>query len=157
MSIHPADFAAMTPAERMTAAYRGDFDGRIHWKVQRVAELTGLDPEVLHEHVEVGRGWEPHDDGYLRQVIVSARILLGLRCSNCGDDIPTADAPSGLVATGGWCMPSETLYAMPEPDPLCSDCKARLLMVMEVGIDPGRHGENLRMPRGGIQYGATSG
>lgn len=60
--------------------------------------------------------------------------------------------PPSLVAPGGWCAPSEVLYDRPEPAPMCSDCKARMLMVMEVGIDPGRDGENLRVPRGGITY-----
>jgi len=49
-------------------------------------------------------------------------------------------------------VPVETLYDMPDPPVLCSDCKARLLMVMELGIDPGRHGENLRVPRGALTY-----
>lgn len=73
-------------------------------------------------------------------------------CSSCGDPIPETPAEV-LVVAGGWSMPSETLYAMPTPPPECSDCKSRMLMMLELGIDPGRHGENLRVPRGGIRYG----
>jgi hypothetical protein len=47
--IHPADFARMSPEDRMIASYRGDIDSGIHWKVVRVAEFTGLDPDRL-EH-----------------------------------------------------------------------------------------------------------
>ena len=72
-------------------------------------------------------------------------------CESCGDRLPD-DPPPSCVASGGWCVPVETLYDMPDPPVLCSDCKARLLMVMELGIDPGRHGENLRVPRGALTY-----
>lgn len=58
--------------------------------------------------------------------------------------------PPSLVAPAGWCAPSGVRYDWPEPAPMCSDCKTRMLMLMEVGIDPGRDGENLRVPRGGI-------
>jgi hypothetical protein len=74
--IHPADFARMSPEDRMIAAYRGDIDSGTHWMITRVAELTGLDPEALEHHVEIERGWESHDRGYLHEIIVSARILL---------------------------------------------------------------------------------
>lgn len=62
------------------------FEKSGHWaedaidrRVVRVAQLTGLDPEELDWHVEAERGWEPHDEGYLHQVVVSARILLEAR------------------------------------------------------------------------------
>jgi hypothetical protein len=67
----------------------------------------------------------------------------------CGD--PIEENPPSLIAAGGWCAPTAVTYDL-DNDPMCSDCKARWLMVMELGIDPGRHGENLKIPRGGIQY-----
>ena len=76
MSIHPGVWARMSPEDQRVAAYLGDLEAGEHWKVQRVAELTGLDARALGNHVEGERGWEPHDSGYLHQVIVSARILL---------------------------------------------------------------------------------
>jgi hypothetical protein len=39
---------------------------------------------------------------------------------------------------------------------MCSDCEVRMLMMMTIGIDPGRHGENLKVARGGIRYGVQS-
>lgn len=74
--MHPADFKRLGPRERCAAMIAGELDPAINWRVTRVAELTGLDAEALHEHVEYRRGWESHDEGYLHQVIVSARILL---------------------------------------------------------------------------------
>lgn len=68
----------------------------------------------------------------------------------CGDEI--IENPPGVVAAGGWCIPTEHLYDIPEKVPMCGDCEARMLMMMTIGIDPGRHGENLKVPRGGIQY-----
>jgi hypothetical protein len=73
-----------------------------------------------------------------------------MKCANCGDEIDPN--PPSIVAAGGWCVPTEIYEALPEPLPMCGDCKARMLMVMEVGIDPGRHGENLKVKRGGIKY-----
>jgi hypothetical protein len=74
---------------------------------------------------------------------------------DCGHEIPDVEPPA-LVAAGGWCMPSEVYYNLMKDEPTsCSDCKARMHMIAEFGIDPGRNGENLRFPRGGITYGAT--
>lgn len=70
-------------------------------------------------------------------------------CEWCGD--PIVATGEAIVTSGGWCAPSETIYDFPRPA-LCSDCHARWVMVLELGIDPGRRGENLRFPRGGIQY-----
>jgi len=69
----------------------------------------------------------------------------------CGRPIPT-DPPPSLVTAGGWCAPAEAVYDLPEPEPMCPDCKTRMMMMMTVGIDPGRDGSNLRAPRGGIRY-----
>ena len=70
-------------------------------------------------------------------------------CEDCGDEVvpPT----SVITAPGGWCAPADLAYEVPRPV-LCSDCHSRMVMVMEVGIDPGRHGENLRVRRGGVRF-----
>lgn len=73
-------------------------------------------------------------------------------CSNCGDPIPPPDPDTTITAAGGWCAPSEIAYSLPEPPPMCTDCTTRMLMIECIGIDPGRHGENLKVQRGGIQY-----
>lgn len=70
----------------------------------------------------------------------------------CGAEIVPPDPESQIVAAGGWCAPSETLHDMPKSEPTCSDCNTRMLMLMTIGIDPGKDGENLRVRRGGIQY-----
>jgi hypothetical protein len=72
----------------------------------------------------------------------------------CGDEIN--ENPPAVTAAGGWCIPTENLYEIPEKIPMCSDCEVRMLMMMTIGIDPGRHGENLKVARGGIRYGVQS-
>lgn len=71
---------------------------------------------------------------------------------NCACGEPIVEAPA-VVTAGGWCIPSEVFYQMPQPEPMCSDCKSRLLFASEFGFDPGKNGENIRVKRGGIQYG----
>lgn len=68
----------------------------------------------------------------------------------CGREIKPP-GPS-IVTAGGWCAPSESLQ-LTEVTPMCSDCNVRMLMMMTIGIDPGRDGENLKVKRGGITYG----
>lgn len=70
----------------------------------------------------------------------------------CGTTI-THDTSPGMVLPGGWCVPSATLYELPAPPQMCSDCKTRMLMITELGIDPGPNGINLRTLRGGIRFG----
>lgn len=72
---HPADFRRMAPADRQHLALMGAFDDR-DWRIDRVAHLCGLDAEELSHHVEAERGWEPHDHGFLHEVVVSAAMLL---------------------------------------------------------------------------------
>lgn len=72
-------------------------------------------------------------------------------CS-CGRDIKPPEPSQMITASAGWCAPSETVYDMTDCAPMCSDCKARLLMVIELGIDPGVDGKNLLVARGGIRY-----
>lgn len=77
--MHPAEEARLRredPDEWSRMVWTGEAESGIHWKVVRIAELTGLDPKALERHVEIERGWEPHDRGYLHQVVVSARVLL---------------------------------------------------------------------------------
>lgn len=74
-------------------------------------------------------------------------------CSSCGDEIVPPDPALQITTPGGWCAPVEPLYDFPEPAPMCDDCRSRLLMVAHGLPDPGRHGENLRVRRGGVQYG----
>lgn len=71
----------------------------------------------------------------------------------CGDEI--VETPS-VIVSAGWCAPTDVHYALAEPQPMCSDCRARLLFISEIGFDPGKNGENLRVPRGGIKYGERS-
>lgn len=69
---------------------------------------------------------------------------------HCGNEIDPD--PPGIVTAGGWCAPSELLHDDIPRTPVCSDCDARLLMMMTIGIDPGHNGENLKVSRGGIRY-----
>lgn len=69
-------------------------------------------------------------------------------CQVCGEEFVPGPA---ILAAGGWCAPSRT-YALPEPIIQCDDCRARMIMITEIGIDPGPKGENLRVARGGITY-----
>jgi len=68
----------------------------------------------------------------------------------CGNEIE--EHTEAVTSAGGWCAPSEVLYKI-EVEPMCSDCRTRMMMMAELGIDPGRNGENLRVRRGGIMYG----
>lgn len=73
---------------------------------------------------------------------------------DCGHapDPPRED--TAIVASGGWCAPSEIVRDLLDDEPsMCSDCRTRMLFASEIGFDPGPRGENLRVPRGGIQYG----
>lgn len=63
------------------------------------------------------------------------------------------DPDAQIDAVGGWCAPAETVYELPSLDgELCADCRARLLFASQMGFDPGRHGENIRVNRGGVKY-----
>lgn len=75
-----------------------------------------------------------------------------LTCSNCDDPIVPLDASNSIVATGGWCAPEGTIYPVVQAPPLCSDCSSRMVFIAEMGFDPGRKGENLKMPRGGFSF-----
>lgn len=73
-------------------------------------------------------------------------------CQHCGDEFEEPDLSNSIVASGGWCAPSEVAYDTMPKETLCPDCRSRMMFASEFGFDPGRHGENLRMPRGGIRY-----
>ena len=76
-------------------------------------------------------------------------------CDSCGDEFEPLplNAPDNLVSASGWCAPSEVVHSMVGNQPvLCLDCEGRLLCIAMIGVDPGRGGENLRVPRGGIQF-----
>lgn len=77
-------------------------------------------------------------------------------CDDCGREF-TESPDTTIVAAGGWCAPTEIVYQMEDQPVLCGGCKARFLIALELGIDIGRDGENLRVPRGGIQFGGTDG
>lgn len=88
---HPARWATLTPDERMAAAMSGEMEGT-DWRVTRVAHLTGVDPAQLTWHIEAERGWEPHDTGFLHQLVVSARILIEDEIEGI-DDWPQVPVP----------------------------------------------------------------
>lgn len=50
-------------------------DGEAPPQITAVAEVTGLDPDRLWDHVEGECGWEPHDEGYEEQVWDCARQM----------------------------------------------------------------------------------
>lgn len=77
-SIHPAEWKKLSKDEKSFLIFSGEVEAGQDWKVTRVAQLTGLEPRDLEHHVEVERGWESHDKGYLHQIVVSAGILRGL-------------------------------------------------------------------------------
>lgn len=70
----------------------------------------------------------------------------------CGREIIPATTENSIILPGGWCAPSEVLYQLPEPEPMCADCRTRMHMISQLGIDPGKGGENLRVQRGGSRY-----
>jgi N-acetylmuramoyl-L-alanine amidase len=73
-----------------------------------------------------------------------------MKVCHCGNEI--VENPPSIVVAAGWCAPKEVAYnALPEVEE-CSDCKARMMMIMTIGIDPGHNGENLKVKRGGIRY-----
>lgn len=70
----------------------------------------------------------------------------------CGEEIVPPTPENSITMAGGWCAPAEALYDLPQLPDMCGDCKARMLVMMEIGIDPGPKGEYLRVKRGGITY-----
>lgn len=72
--------------------------------------------------------------------------MSGENCEHCGELIPEEKSPS-LIASGGWCIPAEMVYQILALPVLCGDCHARWSVMMELGIDPGKNGENLRISR----------
>lgn len=73
-------------------------------------------------------------------------------CENCLESFEDPEPGSYLVAPGGWCAPSDQTFSLMTRPVLCPDCDARWTMVMMLGIDPGKNGENLRIPRGSIKF-----
>lgn len=72
---------------------------------------------------------------------------------DCGHEAPEPKDIPSVVTAGGWCAPSDTIYDLMKDQPTsCPDCKTRLQMMLLIGIDPGRNGENLKVARGGIHY-----
>lgn len=73
-------------------------------------------------------------------------------CS-CGREIVPPSPENTITASGGWCVPSDLLADLHDHLPeQCADCKARFLFALELGFDPGRDGEHLKVDRGGIRY-----
>lgn len=68
-------------------------------------------------------------------------------CENCGDPVLPVDPSRVITAVGGWCIPAGTEYEMAPRPVLCSDCNSRMLFIAQIGFDPGRKGENLKMSR----------
>lgn len=83
-------------------------------------------------------------------------VAMSQTCASCGDEFEPPGPEDMLVASGGFCMPTEIAAALPDPLPECSDCRSRMLMAMMIGIDPGRKGENLRVSRAGVKYRGDS-
>lgn len=68
-------------------------------------------------------------------------------CGFCGRDIPEPTPENSIVASGGWCAPSETIYDI-NPTPMCSRCLSAFLL----GIHPDVLDAITTAPRGGITF-----
>lgn len=73
-------------------------------------------------------------------------------CESCNDEFDDTIKHPAIIAAGGWCAPTDQLYEIASAPVLCPDCNARWSCIMNIGIDPGRHGENLKFSRGGIKF-----
>ena len=70
------------------------------------------------------------------------------RCPACGDPLPIPTPETMIIASGGFCMPTEALYALPELDRVCGAC----LAAMSLGIPREVMDGLLTVRRGGIRY-----
>jgi hypothetical protein len=79
-------------------------------------------------------------------------------CANCDEEYTPPGPDQMIVASGGFCLPPQSVMDnVPNPtEGWCGDCKARWMMIIELGIDPGKNGENLKVPRGGIKFAELS-
>ena len=76
-------------------------------------------------------------------------------CDGCSETYDVTVKTEGVLTAAGWCAPSALLFT-PKERALCPDCRIREIMIMQIGVDPGVKGENLRVARGGIKYGGSA-
>lgn len=72
-------------------------------------------------------------------------------CDSCSDEYEETPGMC-LVSAGGWCAPSEQTYTLEIAQDICPDCRARMACIAELGFDPGKNGENLRISLGPIEF-----